>query len=1471
MDENLVWWTGSRQVRRVLRIARDERHQEMGNKTVKRLAILIGVIALVGGGGYFLWAFQVERKAHGVTAKADRAEKDGNYGEAEQLYREYLAVRPDDIAVQLKYAEALLKNEKASKRQAEALAIFESIVGRYPGRDDVRRRAAELAAEIGAAEKARAHLAILLKSSEGDGHLEYLMARCYEQDGEFERAAESYRSAIEHKAPERIEAAQQLAMLLTRDKDKVGKKERDEADGVIDAMVKSEPDDYRAYLARGRYRQASGGKGSRDDFEKALQLAPDRPEVYLEVASAVDRESGSDAARQVLDRGLAAAPKSVAIYVALANLQQKAGNADGAVEALELGLKVMPEELSLRLHLAMLLAGRGEGESGKLLMQIAELERLGANRPFTQYLTAHYHFNKHEFLKAEQILTPLQPDVVRSPAMKAMVNQLLARCYAETGQTEQQQDAIQRAYSTNPNDLTARLGYIQALISRGDLDGAIREYQELYKQGQAAGVARLPLASLLMHRILQLPPARRDWREVERLIAEALAAPPKGIEPQLLRARLLAEQGREAEADDALRTIRSAFPKDPRPWTVQAELLIRQKKFPEAQAQLDQAQRQLGDRVELRLARVLLASVRGGSQAVPALNELGRGLESFSREDRRRLLTVLAAELGRQRDLKGAAAAWEQLAREEAQSMQPRLQLFELAMQSGDAERAEEQIREVEKLDQQYGYLCRSQYLVWRARAATDPAAKEKARGEARGLLSELRVRRPDWSKVPLALAGLDEEELADAGADEARRREKLESAITLYRRAIELGLRDPGVARHYVQLLFRAGRGSEALEFYTQMPEMGQFTGDLGRAATELALANRDYRQAEDIARKAVEAKPEDFQARVELARVLMEQRRYPEAEDELRKAIDAAKTDPDRRITLVRFMVLTRQPAKAEEAVRDAEAHIAAAPLAMAQCCGIAGKAFELSEPDRAKSWYGQARGWFAKAQQALKDPGDLTVKRQLAELLLQTNEAATAEGPLREILDRTADGKSPALATWARRGLAQVYVNAKPPRLAEALALFAGKTGHGDDADDLRVLSLLHEAQGTPEGRHQAIGDLDALIAREAATPEDRRRLAVLLEGVGDWPRAVEQFRDLILRADAARDAETVARRPHYLALFVDGLIRHHKPGDDSDLAEARRLVEKLRPIQRDPLSPLVLEVQIDKAANQLDAATKRIRDFAIRTDVDTMTRLKLAGAAEAIGLLDAAEWVYRRAADEPAPERSSLPNKARLAIFLARHGKLKDAIDLCEGLWAAPASRESVSIACVQMLCNPASPVDEAQVRRVIGWIERASAESPRSMPYLVGLGSLYERLGEYARAEAAYRRAIKVNDRDGIASNNLAWLIALNGGGREGEALELINSAIRARGGTQPEYLDTRGMIYLAAGEPQRAMSDFEAAFRFAPTPSKYFHLAQAYLQLNDKERARQMLVAGKTRGLPGGLHRLELARYNKVASELGMK
>ena len=158
------------------------------------------------------------------------------------------------------------------------------------------------------------------------------MGRCYEEDKDAENAAKYYQAAIEHGTPDRLEAAERLAALI-RENEKLGKPE--DADKVIDEMVKADPSNYRVYLVRGHYRSRFNLEGAEDDFQKSLELAPDQPEIYKEMSQLAERNpvlaearrvldqhrpftflfpTAIDVARQILDNGLAAAPNSVLLY-----------------------------------------------------------------------------------------------------------------------------------------------------------------------------------------------------------------------------------------------------------------------------------------------------------------------------------------------------------------------------------------------------------------------------------------------------------------------------------------------------------------------------------------------------------------------------------------------------------------------------------------------------------------------------------------------------------------------------------------------------------------------------------------------------------------------------------------------------------------------------------------------------------------------------------------------------------------------------------------------------------------------------------------------------------------------------------------------------------------------------------------------------------------------------------------------------
>ena len=119
----------------------------------------------------------------------------------------------------------------------------------------------------------------------------------------------------------------------------------------------------------------------------------------------------------------------------------------------------------------------------------------------------------------------------------------------------------------------------------------------------------------------------------------------------------------------------------------------------------------------------------------------------------------------------------------------------------------------------------------------------------------------------------------------------------------------------------------------------------------------------------------------------------------------------------------------------------------------------------------------------------------------------------------------------------------------------------------------------------------------------------------------------------------------------------------------------------------------------------------------------------------------------------------------------------------------------------------------------------------------------------AEAEKIYRELLGRSDIDGmqkaIVSNNLAFHLAKPGS--TAEAKKLIDAAIDELG-PLPDLLDTRGMIHMAAGESQQAVSDFAEAV-LQPTDVKFLHLAWAQMEAGDKAAAKDSLEAGRRRGL----------------------
>src|SRR5262249_26973585 len=155
----------------------------------------------------------------------------------------------------------------------------------------------------------------------------------------------------------------------------------------------------------------------------------------------------------------------------------------------------------------------------------------------------------------------------------------------------------------------------------------------------------------------------KEWAKVEKALRDAEEAAPGTPDVVLLRAEALAALGRTDAALDLLAEARAADPARVEYRTLVAALRLHRGEREAAARLLDEAERDTGDGMTLRLARARHLTGLPRDQAAPGLQKLAVGLEQFTPEDRSRLLSGLAQTWVRVGDVGEAERLWKLLAR----------------------------------------------------------------------------------------------------------------------------------------------------------------------------------------------------------------------------------------------------------------------------------------------------------------------------------------------------------------------------------------------------------------------------------------------------------------------------------------------------------------------------------------------------------------------------------------------------------------------------------------------------------------------------------------------------------------------------------------------------------------------------------------------------------------------------------------
>ena len=1402
----------------------------------KLLIVLALGLAIGGGAVHLVHGYQVTRTADFLRVRSEQAERRGDFNEAASYLVRYLTLRPDSDEAFADYGLLLDRQAVTPADRFRTLQILERAAGRAPERTDLRQRIIALAMspEIHRFRTARDQLLVLLKATPEDGDLEGQLGRCLEafasgEDADTKQggdrgalaaeAARAYESSIQH-APGRIESYVHLAALLRgplrdeRRADRIMAARGAEA-GQAD-LITANPQSAAAYLARAQYRRQYQIDGARADLDRALSLAPTDADGLLAAATLAQAEGRGDEARRHLAEAIKAHPTDQRMYLTLAALEAQAGQFAAAVTCLRGGLQRLPDRGILQWSLAdNLIRANEPTEASTLIDQMRHRrEILG---PAIDYLAARVLLIQGKLAAGIDLLDRTRASmtgVIQNADLIKQTDLLLAEGYERLGNPDRQIAACRRVLQADPQSAPARLGLASGLLAEGRVAEAITASREAIP---VDGSARLLLARILTAQNLQLPAENRNWGEVTALLDAIEPATPDDPAPGLLRAQVLAAQGEERQARDLLTRLRDRHPDQVGLWFALAvEAQIRGKPA-DGLAILDEAQRRLGDSVDLRLSRIQLLS-RRGDESHAALLALSRDLDGFTAADRARLEDGLAQAFAQIGDNPTAARLWTRVLDARPDDLRVAALLTDLALQAEpSADRPATIQRAIARLRQLEG----AEGTSWRRAEALRliDLARQGDRGriaEAREIVKEIRSRRQNWSLVALLEADLDEV----AGDPDG--------ALSAYRKAIEQGETRPEVIRRTVALLTQKNQTAEADRLVRRMIDQTPPSGQLARLAAEMALRHEDRDEAIRFARQAVPAGSVDPGDHLWLGRVLQTSGQTEAAETEFRRAIALDPRRPEPPVALVRLLATQRRTADAEVVLTEAQQTLPpdAAPVAL----GLGYEA--IGRPDQAREQWHTALA---------RDPNNPARQLAFASFLIRTRQFAPAETTLRAVLD-PASPATPRDRELARRDLALCLTMRGSGPLAEALEwVDLNLRADPQSVADLQIKALILQKRSGDQ--REAIRVWENLARLTSLSAGEKLMLARLYAAGPDW----FQGRDILqgLLASEPTDPELIAALAR---LFLD----HDQP------AKASELVDRLEAIQPRALVTLDLKAQLLGHQGQGAAAVALLEGQA-RTD--PASRLPLAATLERIGQPDAAERLYRQvAAGSDQPEAI-----LALALFLGRRGQTRAALDVCQVVWARQPSPQ-VSNACLQIL--GANRTDATEPTRVADWLTRQLEREPTNPAYLFDLANVEDIRGHYDEAESLLRRVIAQAPQSSGPLNNLAWLLAVRGG-KVDEALGLINRAI-AIDGPDPDLLDTRSLVYLAQNQADRAIQDLEHAAASKPSPITYFHLAQAQNEAGNRQASRETFHKAQAEGLNERIvHPFERPRLRQLTAELG--
>lgn len=1094
---------------------------------VKLVAIVLAGLLISAGGAHFLHAYQLRKNSYRLREHGDKAAEDKDYARALDFYSQYLSYAPGDVDTLQKYAEALDVRASSVGQRVALVLKMEQVLRVKPNEHALRFRLVHNLIALDRVGEAIDNLRKLQDNWPDKAEILHMLGWCQDARKEYPQAVRAFAEAI------RINPRQIRSYALMAEVQYERLHEPEAAQKTMDDLVHANPDAYQAYLLRARFlRRLGDDKAAASDLETAYRLGPDHAEVLLEVADAARANGNWEEAGRLLKDGMKRFPGNADFVKQIVGVEIRTGKTDAAIDHLRAGIQRSPRSAELAILLVDLLIDQKQYAEARA--KIDDLIKAGLKPTLPNYLKARLASADQDYRAAIGLLETVREELGPASEWSGRVDVLLGHCYRQIGEHEHELQAFRRAVQDEPTWAVAGIGLGAALLTTGRIDEALQTLEPMQTASELPASYWSLLARARLYRQQRLPVQQRRWDEVEDALTKAAAAAPGNTETPIARAELLAARGAIGDATKVLEKARAEHPKAIHVWCALAELEAGQNHFDRADQILDQATREQGDHLDIRLAQCRLWSA---SSALTKLARLDDAIPAgFTIEQRARLRRELAETWTRLGNLERAENAWRAVADDLPRDTRSRFALVELALQRNQLDAARRRRDELRALEGAAGSLWRYADAAILVHVAH---GQRSVLDEARKKLAELDQVRKDWPKVALLSAAIHELE------------GQYPAAIQEYGRALDQGDMPAASMVRLLELLVIRREFNKAETELTKYEQKQPLSGDLARLGADIALGQRDRRYAPlavQRAEQAVRPPVRDYRDAVWLAHIYQAAGETAKAEKLLQESLERDGQVPDVWVAWMEFLTRTNQRDKAADAIDKMKRVLPQPrqPLTLARCYEA------LRQPAPAAKAYQDA---LAAA------PNDVATLARAADFNRRADQADLAEKSYRRLLDPALHAPTEYVAP-ARRQLAVLLA---PRDRTQALAVLEpNKQLLGEAGADQRVRWFIQSL--TASARSDAISKFEDSLRLQPPTPDERLLLSRMLESAGSPGPARDQL------AEAVDEAPN---EPHYLAPYARMLIR------TGDLDEAQRVLARLEEAEPGSARTLALRSALERA--------------------------------------------------------------------------------------------------------------------------------------------------------------------------------------------------------------------------------------------------------------------------------------------------